>query len=292
MDSKQLALLVPDIVKLSQQAGEAILAVYRRQDFGTRTKADNSPLTDADMAAHDCILKGLKQLTPDIAILSEESAASEIATRLSWQRFWLVDPLDGTKEFVNRNDQFTVNIALVDQGIPILGVIHAPALGLTYSAARKLGAFKQELGQSGSGSAEAKPVRIRVQAQIKEPLHVAASRSHTNAQTAQFFEQLGEAWEEIKVFPVGSALKFGLVAEGVAHLYPRFGPTMEWDTAAAQCIVEEAGGVVLTWTGERLRYNKPELLNPHFFAACRPLSAFRVTAPAPDSTIEATNPGV
>lgn len=284
MDSKQLALLMPDIVMLSHQAGEAILTVYRQEDFGTRAKADQSPLTDADMAAHNCILQGLRQLTPDIDILSEESAASEIATRLSWQRFWLVDPLDGTKEFVNRNDQFTVNIALVDQGIPVLGVIHAPALGLTYSAARKLGAFKQDLGQSGSQSDGAKPVRIRVQAQIKEPLHVAASRSHTNAQTAQFFEQLGEAWEEIKVFPVGSALKFGLVAEGIAHLYPRFGPTMEWDTAAAQCIVEEAGGVVLTWTGERLRYNKPDLLNPYFFAACRPLSAFRVAGPTQDST--------
>ncbi|NJL98145.1 MAG: 3'(2'),5'-bisphosphate nucleotidase CysQ [Synechococcaceae cyanobacterium SM2_3_2] len=276
-----LSSLLPEIVRLSHGAGEAILEVYRREDFGTRAKADQSPLTDADMAAHDCILRGLKDLTPDIPILSEESAESETADRFSWQRFWLVDPLDGTKEFVNRNDQFTVNIALVENGIPVLGVLHAPALGLTYSAAHKMGAFKQDVkAHPGKNSQDVPPVKIRVQGQIKEPLHVAASRSHSNAQTAEFFEQLGEEWEEIKVIPVGSALKFGLVAEGIAHLYPRFGPTMEWDTAAAQCIVEQAGGVVVTWAGQPLRYNKPNLLNPYFLAACKPLSAFRVGIPA------------
>ncbi|MGF1576724.1 MAG: 3'(2'),5'-bisphosphate nucleotidase CysQ [Cyanophyceae cyanobacterium] len=276
-----LSSLLPEIVRLSHMAGEAILEVYRREDFGTRAKADQSPLTDADMAAHDCILRGLKDLTPDIPILSEESAESETSDRFSWQRFWLVDPLDGTKEFVNRNDQFTVNIALVENGIPVLGVLHAPALGLTYSAAHKMGAFKQDFkAHPGKDSQDVPLIRIRVQGQIKEPLHVAASRSHSNAQTAEFFEQLGEEWEEIKVIPVGSALKFGLVAEGIAHLYPRFGPTMEWDTAAPQCIVEQAGGVVVTWAGKPLRYNKPNLLNPYFLAACKPLSAFRVGIPA------------
>lgn len=266
------ASLLSDVIQLAHTAGEAILTVYRRDDFNTRAKADQSPLTDADMAAHHCILAGLQTLTPGIPVLSEESQDIDTEDRLQWQRYWLVDPLDGTKEFVNRNDQFTVNIALIEAGIPVLGVLYAPALGLTYSAAQRKGAYKQDK--------DAAPVRIRVQPQVKEPLHIAASRSHTNAITARFFDQLGEQWETIKVIPMGSALKFGLVAEGLAHFYPRFGPTMEWDTAAAQCIVEQAGGHVLTWQGRPLRYNtQASLLNPYFFAACKPLAAFRIGIP-------------
>ena len=251
---QDLADLLPRVSRLSEAAGQAILEIYRQDQIQVRDKADSSPLTEADLAAHRLILRGLQDLTPGIPVLSEESGGIPYPERRQWPQFWLVDPLDGTREFIGRNDQFTVNIALVEAGIPILGVVHAPALGLTYSAAQGLGAYKGE-----------DPIRARPPAQA--PLQVVASRSHRNPETEQLLERLRRRYGSLEVKSVGSALKFCLVAEGSAHLYPRFGPTMEWDTAAAHCIVEQAGGSVTDLKGDPLRYNKPDLHNPLFVAA-------------------------
>ncbi|MFS8859192.1 3'(2'),5'-bisphosphate nucleotidase CysQ [Synechococcus sp. H60.3] len=254
MQAPDLAALLPKVCHLAEAAGQAILPFYRQEPLQVELKADASPLTQADLASHRLILQGLQDLTPEIPVLSEESGGIPYTQRQPWRRFWLVDPLDGTREFIGRNDQFTVNIALVEAGIPILGVVHAPALGLTYRAAQGLGAYKGK-----------EPIRARPPAQA--PLQVVASRSHRSPETEQFLEQLRRRYSSLEVKSVGSALKFCLVAEGSAHLYPRFGPTLEWDTAAAHCIVEQAGGSVTDLKGDPLRYNKPDLHNPPFVAA-------------------------
>ncbi len=251
---QDLANLLPRVSRLSEAAGQAILQIYRQDQIQVRDKADSSPLTEADLAAHHLILQGLQDLTPGVPVLSEESGGIPYLERQQWRQFWLVDPLDGTREFLSRNDQFTVNIALVEKGIPIMGVVHAPALGLTYRAAQGLGAYRGE-----------EPIRARPPAQL--PLQVVASRSHRSPETEQFLERLRRRYGSLVVRSVGSALKFCLVAEGSAHLYPRFDPTMEWDTAAAHCIVEQAGGSVTDLKGDPLRYNKPDLHNPPFIVA-------------------------
>ncbi|MFT0813732.1 3'(2'),5'-bisphosphate nucleotidase CysQ [Synechococcus sp. OH20] len=251
---QDLADLLPRVSRLSETAGQAILEIYRQDQIQVRDKTDFSPLTEADLAAHHLILQGLQDLTPGIPVLSEECGGIPYSERQQWRQFWLVDPLDGTREFIGRNGQFTVNIALVEAGIPILGVVHAPALGLTYRAAQGLGAYKGK-----------EPIRARPPAQA--PLQVVVSRSHRSPETEQFLERLRRRYGSLEVKSVGSALKFCLVAEGSAHLYPRFGPTLEWDTAAAHCIVEQAGGSVTNLQGDPLRYNKPELHNPPFVAA-------------------------
>ncbi len=254
MHDQDLADLLPRVGRLSEAAGRAILQVYQQEQLQVRAKADDSPLTEADLASHHLILRGLQDLTPGIPVLSEESGGIPYSERQQWRRFWLVDPLDGTKEFINRNGQFTVNIALVEEGIPILGVVHAPVLNLTYRAARKLGAYKGD-------------TRIRTRPYPEEFLKVVASRSHANPETEQFLDKLRTRYGPLEVSSLGSSLKFCLVAEGSAHLYPRFGPTLEWDTAAAQCVVEQAGGTVTNLAGDPLRYNKPDLHNPPFMAA-------------------------
>jgi 3'(2'), 5'-bisphosphate nucleotidase len=246
-----------DILTIALAAGEKIMEIYEKADFGVDMKADNSPLTLADIASHEHIVASLARLTPDIPVLSEESRTIGYQERSRWSTFWLVDPLDGTKEFIKRNGEFTVNIALVEGGKPVLGVVHTPALGVTYYASKGKGAFKQENGTS-------RP--INVQAETSGDLNVVASRSHAGPDTEVFLANLGKDYT-VKLVSKGSALKLCLVAEGAAHLYPRLGPTMEWDTAAAQCVAEEAGAVVTDVEGKHLAYNKENLLNPFFIVS-------------------------
>ncbi len=242
------------VCAIAREAGRRILDVYERE-FKVEQKEDRSPLTEADRAAHEIIAARLQALAPDIPVLSEESAKIDYAARAGWQRFWLVDPLDGTKEFINRNGEFTVNIALIEGGRPVLGVVYVPAPALTYFACAGQGAYKQK------GGCELQPVRVRRFSGGK-PI-VVASRSHAGPETEAFLRSLGEH----DVVSMGSALKLCLVAEGAADVYPRLGPTMEWDTAAAQCVVEAAGGRVTDLRRQPLVYNKPSLLNPWFLVS-------------------------
>lgn len=240
------------IVDIATQAGQAILEVYQR-DFDVQHKADASPLTEADLAAHRSIISSLEELTPDIPIISEESAAIPYAQRRAWTRYWLIDPLDGTKEFVRRNGEFTVNIALIEEGAPILGVVHVPVTGVSYIGEVGVGAWKCAL----TGD----PVPIAAQTDCQQPIRVVASRSHLNEAVQAMLERLGEN----ELVSMGSSLKLCLVAEGQADLYPRLGPTSEWDTAAAQAVVVAAGGQVTDCQMQPLDYNqKDSLLNPHF----------------------------
>ena len=251
----QCSRLLPGVLDIAGQAGDAILAIYNgvEGDFDIEHKEDRSPLTEADMAAHEGIVQRLQSLTPDIPILSEESSEIPYSERAQWQRYWLVDPLDGTREFIKRNGEFTVNIALIDDGVPIMGVVFAPVLDTFYYGIRDEGAWKQRRG----GEAE----RIHVQPLGDGPVRVAGSRSHASERLAAYLERLGA--HELR--PMGSSLKSCLVAEGEADLYPRIGPTSEWDTAAAQAVVEAAGGHVTDTDLKPLRYNqKDSLLNPSF----------------------------
>lgn len=246
--------VLTEIVELSRIAGHAIMEVYSRADLGQTSKQDDSPLTAADIASHHAIIKGLAACTPSIPILSEEAADIVYEKRKHWSQYWLVDPLDGTKEFIKRNGEFTVNIALIENGSPVLGVVYAPALDVTYYAVQGAGAFKQ------SGSSQPRPIHV-IQHTHCETLKVVASRSHSDARTQELLGRLGQ----YECISMGSSLKLCLVAEGTAHFYPRLGPTMEWDTAAAHAVVNEAGGTVCDITGTELHYNKPNLHNPEFF---------------------------
>ncbi|MBA4157456.1 MAG: 3'(2'),5'-bisphosphate nucleotidase CysQ [Gemmatimonadetes bacterium] len=241
--------LVAGACEIATQAGRCILAFYRRAG-AVEQKADASPLTQADRAAHELILQKLRRLTPEIPVLSEESSAEEIAGRHSWTRFWLVDPLDGTKEFLKQTGEFTVNLALIEEGAPVLGVVHVPVRSLTYHAAWGQGAYLWLPPEE--------PRRVRVRRADPARLVMVASRDHAGPRVRALLERLPGA----QTLSMGSSLKFCLVAEGGADLYLRDLPTMEWDTAAAQCIVEEAGGEVTDLAGHRLRYNKPILQNP------------------------------
>ena len=229
------------------------MEVYRSGDAGETSKADNSPLTMADLAAHRTIVDALTRLTPEIPILSEEAAEIPYPERSQWTRFWLVDPLDGTREFIKRNGEFTVNIALIENGEPVLGVVYAPVPDVCYYGARGAGAFMQR----GNGAAQ--PIAVKPHT-AGEPIKVVASRSHSDARTEALLKQLGDH----QCVSMGSSLKLCLVAEGAAHFYPRLGPTMEWDTAAAHAVVTAAGGAVCDMNGEELRYNKADLHNPEF----------------------------
>jgi 3'(2'), 5'-bisphosphate nucleotidase len=243
--------LTADVVKLAQQAGTAILSVYSGQ-FDVTHKTDESPLTLADVRAHEIIVQGLRALTPDLPVLSEEGSDIPFEQRRTWTRYWLVDPLDGTKEFVSRNGEFTVNIALIDNHVPVLGVVHVPVTDTTYTGALGAGAFRQVDARP--------PEQLHVQA-AGTPLRIVGSRSHRGDTLDKYLPKLAP----YQLVAVGSSLKFCLVAEGSADFYPRFGPTSEWDTAAAQAVVEAAGGRVVRTDGEPLRYNtKADLLNPHF----------------------------
>ncbi|MGI9245884.1 MAG: 3'(2'),5'-bisphosphate nucleotidase CysQ [Steroidobacteraceae bacterium] len=250
-----LAALLPAVRRLVAAAGDAILTVYAGS-HDIEYKADDSPITQADRAAHDILVAGLQRLTPGIPVLSEESAAEHAAeVRHRWREFWLIDPLDGTKEFISRNGEFTVNVALIRDHRPVLGVVAAPVLDLVYSGAEGLGARLAHAGEPEHAIAVRRPAA--------DPLVVVGSRSHRGDSLDAVLARLGP--HEMR--PMGSSLKFCLVAEGVADLYPRLGPTSEWDTAAAQAVVEAAGGQVTTLEGLPLRYNERDaLLNPHFLA--------------------------
>ena len=243
--------LLASAQSIAAAAAEEILKVYD-SDFDVESKADESPLTAADLASHQVITTRLTALTPSIPILSEESAEIAFSTRQTWSEYWLVDPLDGTKEFVKRNGEFTVNIALIRDGAPVIGVVHVPVTGVCYAAAEGVGAFKD---------AEGRREPIRVRAMDEKSISAVGSRSHSNESTQAFLEKLGPN----RIVSIGSSLKICLVAEGAADVYPRFGPTSEWDTAAAHCVVEQAGGRLTDLSLNRLRYNtKESLLNPFF----------------------------
>lgn len=241
------------VIAIACNAAAEILAVYNG-DFSVQHKDDASPLTAADLASHRCILQGLQALTPAIPVLSEESKDLDIAQRRQWQTFWLVDPLDGTREFIKRNGEFTVNIALIEQGVATFGVIQQPVTGELWHGTPGLGAFRRK------GDAD---VAIHARIPATEPLRIAASRSHRDERTQAVIDALPNC----DVQGCGSSLKFCKIAEGAMDLYPRFGPTSEWDTAAGQAILEAAGGAVLDPQGRPFRYNQRDtLLNGDFVA--------------------------
>ncbi|MEL7449306.1 MAG: 3'(2'),5'-bisphosphate nucleotidase CysQ [Pseudomonadota bacterium] len=249
MDLKRL---LPQVVDIARNAGSAILEIYE-QDFDVEHKADDSPLTAADLAAHKVIVAGLAKLDPVLPVLSEESAQQPFAERADWERYWLVDPLDGTKEFIKRNGEFTVNIALIENHEPVLGVVHVPVMNKDYFGAQGHGAFRQSEG--------GEPEAIRVASGDAGSPRVVGSRSHRGELLDAYLGRLGDH----EMVPMGSSLKFCVVAEGNADVYPRLGLTSEWDTAAAHAVVNCAGGKVLAVSGEPLRYNaKEDILNPHF----------------------------
>ncbi|MEY3219345.1 MAG: hypothetical protein RIT27_702 [Pseudomonadota bacterium] len=247
--------LLDDVIALAHAAGDAILQVYHT-DFSVATKSDQSPLTLADQMAEKIISDGLKNISK-WAVLSEESADKpSFEERKNWDYYWLVDPLDGTKEFVKKNGEFTVNIALIENHIPVLGVVYMPTTQKTYFAAHRIGAYQQEKKQPSKS--------ISVRLLQEEQLCIVGSRSHITDDLKQFIACLGNT---IDMKNIGSSLKICLIAEGQADLYPRLGLTSEWDTAAAQCILEEAGGHLTDLRLSSLRYNtKESLLNPHFIA--------------------------
>lgn len=247
------------VIAIAKAAGEAIMQVYST-DFSVVKKEDNSPLTQADMAAHNIIVDALTQLTPDVPSLSEESEDISPEVRKEWRRYWLIDPLDGTREFVKRNGEFTVNIALIENHKPVLGVVYAPVKKLLYFACHQAGAYKQQ------DDHESEKISIK-KFDASKPI-VAGSRSHQDQKLHDFIQKiemnLGVAPELISM---GSSLKICLVADGTVDVYPRLGPTFEWDTAAGHCVLNEAGGDIVDDQGLPLRYNnKPSLLNPFFFA--------------------------
>lgn len=255
-----LQALLPDCLDCARRAGQAIMAVYA-SDFAVEHKDDDSPLTRADLASHHIIVDTLRALTPDIPVLSEESAAIDWSTRQRWRTYWLIDPLDGTKEFVKRNGEFTVNIALIDNHQPVLGVVLAPVLASCWFAAAGSGAHRLQLNTLDDNIDLAAAEVINVRRPAAQPPVVIASRSHGSAELQNYLQQLPKH----DISSIGSSLKLCRIAEGSADLYPRLGPTSEWDTAAAQALVEQAGGVVIRADGTALDYNrKASLLNPHF----------------------------
>ena len=231
---------------VAREAGSSIMAIYNKNTNNISHKADHSPLTQADLEAHKIISQGLKKIK-DIPIISEEGENHYTDS----QNYWLVDPLDGTKEFINRNGEFTINIAMIDKGYPMLGIVYAPISSTSYIGGLSLKSIK--ISKNGCEQ----QLHVSVPAQ---KIKVVASRSHLNQDTKDFISNIGDA----DLVQSGSSLKFCLIAEGLADIYPRLAPTSEWDTAAAQAVVEGAGGSVLTLDGSRLRYQKDNILNPKF----------------------------
>jgi 3'(2'), 5'-bisphosphate nucleotidase len=254
-DLDQLQLL-ERITDIACRASEAIMAVYRRE-FDVEKKDDRSPLTEADLAAHRIIVDALRELTPDVPVLSEESSEISAEERLTWRRYWLVDPLDGTREFIKRNGEFTVNIALIENHVPTMAVVAVPVDGRC---------FRAVCGRAELVDAQGVVTELRCAAPAS-PLRAAGSRSHGSSETADHLARLGD----VEMVPRGSSLKFCEVASGQADLYLRLGPTCEWDTAAAHCVLKAAGGEVLNMAGEPLRYNTDaNLKNPEFLAVGDP----------------------
>ncbi|MFQ2175547.1 3'(2'),5'-bisphosphate nucleotidase CysQ [Aeromonas rivipollensis] len=244
---------ISELEPIARAAGDAILAIYR-QPFAVEYKQDESPLTAADQGAHEVIVQALARLTPDIPVLSEESDAETMQARLGWSRYWLVDPLDGTKEFVSRNGEFTVNIALIEDGRPVWGLVYAPVLDRLWYGGKGIGAWRVADGTH-------KAIQTRPH-EAGQAWLVVGSRNHLSQETLDYLAPFGE----IELVSMGSSLKFCIIAEGGAELYPRLAPTCEWDTAAAQAVLEGAGGSVTQLDGTALAYNKPNILNPWFVA--------------------------
>lgn len=257
--------LLSAVVELAATAGRAILDVYATE-FTVNRKADASPVTEADVASQTVILAGLKRLTPGMPVIAEEAPAPAYEERRHWRSFWLVDPLDGTKEFVKRNGEFSVNIALVRDSVPILGVVHAPVAGVTYTG---MAAHADRPPSAWRFDAEGGGQPVRTHPPVKgEAVRVMVSRSHSNQPTLRFIDDLEQRFPRLETIPRGSAIKICLVADGTAHYYPRLGPTMWWDTAAAQAVLEAAGGEMFGADDHRpLRYGGEALSNPGFVAA-------------------------
>ncbi len=247
------------VASIAVLAGQKIMDIYKNCDLTVEYKQDGSPLTVADLQSHKLIQNALQDLTPHIPILSEESSPEIHRQRINWSTLWLVDPLDGTKGFVKRNGEFTVNIALIENSKSTLGVVYAPARDLLQYAAQGIGAFCVDEG------AKVRPIRTRQL--TDESLVVVASRSQQDANLQRFLLKLEPHYPEVVSYPMSSSLKFCLLADGVADIYPRFGPTSEWDTAAAQCVLEVAGGKIQNAEGKALEYNKPDILNSEFIAS-------------------------
>ncbi len=250
--------LLARVTDIARRAGREILEVYASGRVSTQVKSDASPLTAADLRAHRLIVAALRELTPQWPVLSEEAAATPFSERSRWRRYWLVDPLDGTREFLARNGEFTVNLALIEDHAPVLGVVHAPVTDLSYQGLPGTGAWRQ----SGTAAAEA----VAVAAHAHSPPRVVGSRSHRGDSLEAFRARLGRH----ELLSVGSSLKFCMVAEGAADVYPRLGPTSEWDTAAAHAVLCAAGGTVSELAGEPLRYNTRRQLSNPFFVAFGP----------------------
>ncbi|MDM5074418.1 3'(2'),5'-bisphosphate nucleotidase CysQ [Aeromonas bestiarum] len=249
---------ISELEPIARAAGDTIMAIYS-QPFTVEYKGDESPLTAADKGAHEVIVQALAGLTPDIPVLSEESGPEVMELRHGWSRYWLVDPLDGTKEFVSRNGEFTVNIALIEDGKPLWGLVYAPVLDRLWYGGKEVGAWRVADGK-----------REAIQTlphQEGAPWRVVGSRNHLSQATLDYLARFGDiARGEIELVSMGSSLKFCIIAEGGAELYPRLAPTCEWDTAAAQAVLEGAGGSVTQLDGSPLVYNKPDILNPWFVA--------------------------
>ncbi|MFL2840541.1 MAG: 3'(2'),5'-bisphosphate nucleotidase CysQ [Pseudohongiellaceae bacterium] len=252
--------LIGSVKEISKEAGAAILEIYHREgDIEVTSKSDDSPLTEADLVAHKIIVSALKQLTPGTPILSEESANINWKERQAWTRYWLVDPLDGTKEFLKRNGEFTVNIALIDNHVPILGVVYIPVKNILYSGTLEQGAFKEYDGVE-------QEISVALTSEFEE-VKIVASRSHRGHDLDAWIKKVEKYFKKVELLSIGSSLKICLVAEGKADIYPRLALTSEWDTAAAQAVLEAAGGALKDSEFNTYRYNQKEnILNPFFFA--------------------------
>ena len=257
MENNQLI----NIINAISVAGKEILEIYDSNNMEIEIKSDNSPLTKADKAANKILEEVL--LNYGYPILSEEGKDISYEERKNWDKFWLIDPLDGTKEFINKNGEFTINVALIENGVPVLGVVYAPVLKSLYLGIKSKGAYKYEL--KPGEKLYVFPVMNKIKVKVPdEKIIVVASRSHFNKETEDYVNGLGAKYKKLEFLNKGSSLKLCMIAEGSAHIYPRFGPTMEWDTAAAHAVVIAAGGKVLDIQGKPLIYNKENLLNPFF----------------------------
>tara|TARA_B100001250_G_scaffold300104_1_gene261767 strand:+ start:693 stop:1502 length:810 start_codon:yes stop_codon:yes gene_type:complete len=246
---------IKKLIKISKNAGDAIMDIYE-SEFDVNFKSDQSPLTKADIVSNKIICQSLKKITPDIPILSEESSDIPYEQRSKWNQYWLIDPLDGTKEFIKKNGEFTVNIALIERNRPIFGVIRVPAKSITYWGGVDIGSYSKKDGESSK--------KINVSKRRSTGLRVVSSRSHKNNRLDECLSN----FDSIQDINIGSSLKFCLLAEGKADLYPRLGPTSEWDTAAGEAILKYSGGYLLTIDGKKMNYNNSEaLLNPYFIAS-------------------------
>ncbi|QQR98118.1 MAG: 3'(2'),5'-bisphosphate nucleotidase CysQ [Sphingobacteriales bacterium] len=247
--------MINEIIQIAQKAGDAILEIYNK-DFNVEYKDDKSPLTDADKVSNEIITEALQKLTPQIPIISEENKLLDYQIRKDWTKCWLVDPIDGTKEFIKKNGEFTVNIALIENGIPILSAVGVPAQNIIYYAEKNKGTYK--IYNETTIKLEKTPIE-------NNTIRIVGSRSHQTPELLAYVDEQKEKYANVEFVAAGSSLKFCLIAEGKADVYPRLGPTMEWDTAAGHLIATESGSDVLVWNSdEKLSYNKENLLNPFF----------------------------